>query len=377
MGALDAFMSTWSNARATLGEGSPQGGAEFDRSSQLRQAQSGVESAAPGARWTGTAADSYADANSKQGRVLGQMAGLDQRLGAEVNRSAAVVSAGRQNLDAVKQWVLDAVASVPEGADREQALMPIARKGIGDVADVVKQTNSDLSGIGARIRTIGNEYQALGDNPNGKGPAESPSHVVGDNKGDNEPWQYPWDPPPPHDSAPGGGRWDIDNQHPYPPGPGGGPPMGPFPTPQPWRQEVNPPRVGPTSGLQDVAPTTPNGWGANPPVTLQEEYRFRLVGEQFNGAADHVRWVQRDGQWYQAKWIDYQFEGEHVTVPKGNVGLTGGLPQIPIGLNQWQPMSIKDIYGVEAHNPRLTLYLPDICGQPYVISPKTPSITAG
>lgn len=168
VGALDAFMSTWSNARATLGEGTPQEGAQFDRSNQLRQAQSGVESAAPGARWTGTAADSYADANSKQGRVLGQMAGLDQRLGAEVDRSAAVVAAGRQNLDGVKQWVLDAASTVPQGADREQALMPIARKGIGDVADVVKQTNSDLNAIGARIRTIGNEYQALGDDKNGK-----------------------------------------------------------------------------------------------------------------------------------------------------------------------------------------------------------------
>lgn len=183
-------MSTWSNARSTLGEGTPQEGAQFDRSNQLRQAQSGVMAAAPGARWTGTAADSYAEANSKQGQVLGRMAGLDQRLGVEVDRSAAVVAAGRQSLDQVKQWVLDAASTVPQGADREQALMPIARKGIGDVADVVKQTNSDLNAIGARIRTIGNEYKELGgdkeDNkdsnkkdpdqgpqiPNGKDPKE-------------------------------------------------------------------------------------------------------------------------------------------------------------------------------------------------------------
>ncbi|MCV7259902.1 EspA/EspE family type VII secretion system effector [Mycobacterium shimoidei] len=376
MGALDAFMSTWSNARSTLGEGTPQQGAQFDRSSELRQAQSGVESAAPGSRWTGAAADSYADANSKQGRVLGQMAGLDQRLGVEVDRSAAVVAAGRQNLDQVKLWVMDAASTVPQGVDREQALMPIARKGIGDVVDVVRQTNNDLNAIGARIQTIGNEYQALGDDKDGKKPDERPSNVVGDRNGDNEPWRYPWDPPPPHDSAPGGGRWDVDNQ-PYPPGPGGGPPMGPFPVPQPGHRDVNPPRVGPTSGLQDVAPTAPNGWGVNPPITLQEEYRFRLVGEQFNGASDHVRWVQRDGMWYQAKWIDYQFEGEHLTVPKGNTGMTGGLPQIPIGLNEWHPMTIQEIYAAQAQNQRLTFYLPDICGQPYVISPKTPSMTAG
>jgi hypothetical protein len=154
-------MTTWSNARSTLGQGTPQEGAPFDNSNQLRQLQSHVESATPGARWTGSAADSYADSNSNQGRVLGQMAGLDQRLGTEMDRSAAVVAAGRRNLDEVKQWVQDAASSVPQGTGREQQLLPIARKGIGDVADVVKQTNDDLNAIGARIRTIGNEYQAL------------------------------------------------------------------------------------------------------------------------------------------------------------------------------------------------------------------------
>lgn len=135
-------MTTWSNARSTLGQGTPQRGAQFDNSNQLRQLQSDVESAAPGERWTGSAADSYAEANSNQGRVLGQMAGLDQRLGAEVDRSAAVVAAGRRNLDEVKQWVLDAASSVPQTPDREQQLLPIARRGIGDVADVLTQSNT-------------------------------------------------------------------------------------------------------------------------------------------------------------------------------------------------------------------------------------------
>lgn len=157
-------MSIWSNARATLGDGTPQDGADFDCSAQFRQAQSGVKSAAPGAQWTGTAADAYEEANSRQGRTFGQMAVLDQRLGAEVDRSAAMVAAGRKNLDGVKQWVLDAAASVPPSADREQMLMPIARKGIADVAEIVKQSNSELNVIGGRIRTIGDEYQALGGN---------------------------------------------------------------------------------------------------------------------------------------------------------------------------------------------------------------------
>lgn len=162
MGALDAFMSTWSDARSTLGDGAPQAGTAFDCSTQLRWAQSGVHSVTPTARWTGTAADAYADANNTQARLLGQLAVLDQRLGAEVDRSAAVVSAGRQSLDGVRQWVLDAAASLPHGADHEQGLMPITRKGIRDVAEVIRQIDSNLSLVGARIRTIGREYQALG-----------------------------------------------------------------------------------------------------------------------------------------------------------------------------------------------------------------------
>jgi len=161
-------MSTWSNARDTLGHGTPQEGAPFDNSAQLRQMQTTVVSAAPGDKWTGTAADGYAETNSKQARVLGQMAGLDQRLGAEVDRSAAVVAAGRQNLDGVKQWVLDAAAAVPQSDQREQQLLPIARKGIGDVADVVKQTHGDLNAIGGRIQAIGNEYKELGGDQGGR-----------------------------------------------------------------------------------------------------------------------------------------------------------------------------------------------------------------
>jgi hypothetical protein len=97
------------------------------------------------------------------------MADLDQRLGAEVDRSAAVVAAGRRNLDEVKQWVTDAASSVPAGANREQALLPIARKGIGEVAEILKQSNSDLNAIGGRIRAIGDEYRILG------GPKKNPS----------------------------------------------------------------------------------------------------------------------------------------------------------------------------------------------------------
>ncbi|QUR66006.1 hypothetical protein [Mycobacterium spongiae] len=193
---------------------------------------------------------------------------------------------------------------------------------------------------------------------------------------EDEPWHYPWDPPPPPDSAPGGGRWDIDRDHPYPSGPGGGPPTGPITQPKPWRKDFSEsPVTGPTSGLQDVVATPPNGWGVQPAWTMQEEYRFRLVGEGFDGASDHIRWIQRDGNWYQATWVGYDFEAEHVTalVPHNSAG--GYMPVIR-DQNHWNPIGIKDIYGIQVDNPRLPLYLPNPFGDQYELPTNRPRVVA-
>jgi hypothetical protein len=162
---LDAFLSTWSKARATFGQGAPQTGAQYDNSAALRQLQTTVESAAPASKWTGDAANAYGTANANHGQVLGQLAGLDQRLSAHVDQSAQVVDAGRRNLDAVRNWVVDAAASVPQGKNREQMLMPIVSKGLGEITEIVTKSNGDLAKIGGQIRTIGNEYDALGNPP--------------------------------------------------------------------------------------------------------------------------------------------------------------------------------------------------------------------
>ena len=47
MSVLDAFLSTWSNARSTFGEGTPQTGAQYDSSGKLSELQNAVNSAAP------------------------------------------------------------------------------------------------------------------------------------------------------------------------------------------------------------------------------------------------------------------------------------------------------------------------------------------
>ena len=127
MGVLDGFLSTWSKARETFGQGVPQTGEQFDQSGQLRQMQTTVQSAAPGSRWIGAAASAYDTANANHGKVFGELATLDQRLSAKVTESAHVVSTGRQNLDTVRQWVLDAAATVSDGKTRKQMLMPIVR----------------------------------------------------------------------------------------------------------------------------------------------------------------------------------------------------------------------------------------------------------
>jgi hypothetical protein len=180
---LNAFLATYSYARQTFGQGSPAAGTQFDSSGPLRQQQANVETAAPGARWTGTAAGAYGNVNQEHGRVLGELAGLDQRLAREVDQSAAVVAAGRRDLDKVRKWVLDAASRVPRTPAGERMLVPIVHKGIGDVAGIVQRSNSQLNGVGGRIRGIGTEYQALGNQKFGGLPETGP----GDGRGDGVP----------------------------------------------------------------------------------------------------------------------------------------------------------------------------------------------
>ncbi len=182
MSVLNAFLATWSGARETFGAGSPEGGSQFDSSPTLQQLESDVKSAAPGSRWTGTASSAYETVNKDHGRVLGQMAGLDQRVAAEVDRSAQVVGAGRRELDAVRKWVVDAAASVPQNAAGERMQMAIVQKGLSQVQEIIQRSNGDLNAIGGKIRGLGEEYQALGNQKFG-GPKEGPQFAGPDKEG--------------------------------------------------------------------------------------------------------------------------------------------------------------------------------------------------
>lgn len=163
MGALDGFRSIWSNANATFGQGTPSGGAQFDQSGDLRRLQDTINSARPDEVWMGAASESYTDANNRQARTLGGIANLDDRLAVEVDRAAAVVTAGRRDLDSVRRWVNDAAARVPNNAAGERMLYPTISKGASDIQDILTRSHADLSAIGDRIRGIGSEYQLLGE----------------------------------------------------------------------------------------------------------------------------------------------------------------------------------------------------------------------
>lgn len=160
MGVLAAFLSTWEHARTTFGEGPVHGGDGLDQSSRFRRLQGDVDAAAP-RDWTGASSESYAEANQRQSRALAAMAELDQSLKAEVDRSAVVVAAGRRDLEAVRQWVVDAAAAVPETTLGEQMLWPVISKGASEVAEIIRRSDRELSAIAERMRVLADEYQAL------------------------------------------------------------------------------------------------------------------------------------------------------------------------------------------------------------------------
>ena len=165
MSVLDGFISTWSQARETFGQGVPATGEQFDKSGPLTTMQSNVESAAPGSRWTGVGASAYQTANADHGKVFAQLAALDKQLSSHVTASSEVVAAGRQNLDTIRKWVVDGAAAVPPGKNHDQMVMQIVNKGLGQLREIVTKSNGDLATIGGKIRGLGGEYDALGNQP--------------------------------------------------------------------------------------------------------------------------------------------------------------------------------------------------------------------
>jgi hypothetical protein len=167
--ALDAFMATWSAARATFGDAAPVDGAQLDGRAMSRGREV-AQSAAPGDGWSGTASSTYDAANRAHTAQLGAFADLDRRFGQEISRSAELVRAGRRDLESVRTWVTDAAATVPNNAAGQRMLWSIVGKGVSELQNVVARTQSDQASIAERVRAIAGEYELLGND--GKGGAK-------------------------------------------------------------------------------------------------------------------------------------------------------------------------------------------------------------
>lgn len=174
MTGLDGFLTTWSQARDTYGQGTPQSGADYDQSVTIEQLGSTVESANPKEQWTGAAATGYGTDNSKRALTLRSLGGLDRQLKAQIDASGTVVANGRQNLDTIRQWVLDAASTVPNTAAGDQLKNQIAAKGLSQLIQEIERTNGDLSDIGRQVKMLGDQYQTIGDDFSTFGPEEAP-----------------------------------------------------------------------------------------------------------------------------------------------------------------------------------------------------------
>lgn len=354
MSALDAFLSIWSKARATFGEGEPIDGATFDKSAQLRDLHEVVRSATPGERWSGSASDSYADRNSQHATRFSQLAELDRRLGVEVDRSAAVVAAGRRDLDSLRQWVTDASTGLPNTAAGDRAQWAIVSKGSGEISDILQRSHGDLSAISGRIQGLGNEWDALGGGAKqdrvqnvsngGEHDTPPPAPQAGEPVGPDTPWWV---------GDERFGHWEQV------------PPAAPYvgATPPPLKDHYtafppnNPGPVGPTTGMY----TPGQSWIGDidaPIVAGQEGYKFRIAG--FDQTTT-TRMSYVNGQWQQQRWVQNVYEYQRNTSYAAG-GDLAGLPPIQNIDNTWKPISLSQIVQLSAHNPSVTYYLPNDCG---------------
>lgn len=177
LGVLEAFLSTWSKARATFGAGTPEPGSSYDDSATLTGLRGDLDAAVPTAHWSGDAAEAYGAANADHRRVVSDLVTLDRRLADQIDRSAQIVTAGRQDLEAIRDWVIAAAASVPRNRAGELMVAPIVQQGLAQLAEVVTRANADLSTVGGDIATIGREFQALGFGKEFGGLPEAPPPI--------------------------------------------------------------------------------------------------------------------------------------------------------------------------------------------------------
>ncbi|WP_237569089.1 TPR repeat region-containing protein [Mycolicibacterium lacusdiani] len=186
MGVIDGFDATWSQARQTYGEGTPTTGEKFDQSSTLNNLKSTMDGAAPGSRWSGGASEAYGAANTEHQRVIGAIGDLDKQLGTQVTNAANLVNSGRNDLDSVKKWVHDAAATTQNNQAGERMKMTIVSKGLGQLTEVINNTDGQMQKVKGEIDKIKGEYQALGTGQKFAQEGKGDEDPLGEEKSDEE-----------------------------------------------------------------------------------------------------------------------------------------------------------------------------------------------
>jgi uncharacterized protein YukE len=154
---LEGFLTTLTNARATFGEGIPE---HFDGDA-LSRLHSELAAAGPGQHWSGRAASAYGAVHAEHLQVLGALAELDKRMAPHLDEAARVVAAGRQDLDSLRQWVVDIAKSVPPEANQDEVLDTVVKQATSQVIEVITRSNAQLNAIGASMQGLSAEYAAL------------------------------------------------------------------------------------------------------------------------------------------------------------------------------------------------------------------------
>jgi hypothetical protein len=188
------------------------------------------------------------------------------------------------------------------------------------------------------------------------------------------------DPTDPFINDPRFGHWE--GVPPPPPYTGGAPPplqsqYRPFP-------DGTPQKVGPTTGMYVPGKTWIGDTDA-PAIQGQEEYRFKLAGQQ---ATTTTRTVYDNGHWQQQRWVQnvYQYQRNTSIAFGGDVGMKGiegeqgdigGLPPIQNIDQAWKPISLPQIAGLSGNNMGTTYYLPDGCGGSVTFAGGVPQGSSG
>jgi ABC-type transporter Mla subunit MlaD len=120
-----------------------------------------LAAAAPERHWSGQAASAYSAVHAEHRKVLAALAELDKQIAPQMEAAGHVVTAGRKELDSLRQWVVDLSDSLPPDADKDLELAPAVEQASRQLIDVITRANAELNAIGAQIAGFAGEYAAL------------------------------------------------------------------------------------------------------------------------------------------------------------------------------------------------------------------------